>query len=415
MISQARYSVPLLRFSEFSGQWERKQLSEVGSIRTGPFGSLLHEKDYVDNGTPIITVEHLGEQGIQHVNLPLVSDKDKKRLSGYKLEVGDLVFSRVGSVDRNSIITPKEQGWLFSGRLLRIRICRKITDPKFLSLSLQQEYTQYRIRAVAVGQTMPSLNTEILNKFSVLLPPQIQEQQKIASFLSSIDTRIEQLEKKKALFEKFKKGVMQKLFSQEIRFRDERGEEYPEWEERKLKEVANILRGGGLSKSDLHHNGSRSCILYGHLFTEYAEVITTIKHFTNAESNVQSIYGDILLPMSDVTPSGLATASALLKDGVQIGGDIHILRLTNGNEPRFVSYCINSNKRAILRIVTGITVRHTNAKDIKRIALSYPSKFEEQQKIAEFLFSIDRKIELLNEQIDNSREFKKGLLQQMFV
>ena len=410
--------VPVLRFLDDQGnkysEWMNTRLGDVCLINTGPFGTQLHESDYVKLGTPIVTVEHLGELGIRHTNLPLVSDFHRNKLKRYSLQSGDIIFSRVGSVDRNSIVSEKEEGWLFSGRLLRIRADDSRVISKFLSFSLQRETTKFRIRSVAVGQTMPSLNTTILSSFHVELPT-TQEQQKIANFLSSVDTRIEQLEKKKALLEQYKKGLMQKLFSQEIRFKDDEGEEYPEWERNKLCEIARLLRGNGLSKSDIQLNGKSLCILYGELFTQYAEVIRDVVHSTDTEPSVVSNYGDILLPTSDVTPDGLATASAVLCEGVQIGSDIHIIRLNNHLEPCFVSYCINVNKRAILRIVTGSTVRHTSTKDISKIVLNIPSCKEEQQKIANFLSSLDRKIELIAEKIIKTREFKKGLLQQMFV
>ena len=101
--------------------WQIEKLEDVADVKTGPFGSALHADDYVLTGTPIITVEHLGEQMITRQNLPLVSAQDKQRLSAYLLEEGDIVFSRVGSVDRNAYVTKNEEGWLFSGRLLRIR------------------------------------------------------------------------------------------------------------------------------------------------------------------------------------------------------------------------------------------------------------------------------------------------------
>ena len=85
------------------GEWEVTMLGEVADVKTGPFGSTLHEKDYVDDGTPIITVEHLSEHGVVYTNLPMVSDRDRKRLNAYSLIEGDIVFSRVGSVDRNSL------------------------------------------------------------------------------------------------------------------------------------------------------------------------------------------------------------------------------------------------------------------------------------------------------------------------
>ena len=112
---------PKLRFSEFKDDWSNALLGELSDIKTGPFGSTLHQEDYVKVGTPIITVEHLGEVSLTTQNLPLVSNEDKKRLNSYILKEGDLAFSRVGSVDRCAIITNNEEGWLFSGRILRVR------------------------------------------------------------------------------------------------------------------------------------------------------------------------------------------------------------------------------------------------------------------------------------------------------
>jgi len=207
-------SVPRLRFLEFrdSLEWEEKKLGQISSIRTGPFGSVLHESDYVEVGTPIITVEHLSDLGIKGKNFPRVSDDDKIRLTSYKLKEGDIVFSRVGSVDRSSIIRVSEDGWLFSGRLLRLRII-KLTEnsPQFLNQLLKYEPSKTKIRDRAVGQTMPSLNTEILNSIPFYFPS-LLEQQKIADCLSSLDELITAQKRKLEGLKIHKKGLMQGLF-----------------------------------------------------------------------------------------------------------------------------------------------------------------------------------------------------------
>ena len=99
----------------------RHFLRDIADIQTGPFGSQLHKEDYVDIGTPIVTVEHLGNRVFTEQNLPKVSDEDKARLSKYVLKEGDIVFSRVGSVDRCSYVDAAHDGWMFSGRCLRVR------------------------------------------------------------------------------------------------------------------------------------------------------------------------------------------------------------------------------------------------------------------------------------------------------
>lgn len=162
-----------------------------GGVQTGPFGSQLHASDYVEYGTPIITVEHLGENRIIHTNLPRVTDEDKERLARYTLIPGDIVFSRVGSVDRRAIVHAEEDGWLFSGRCLRVRPDRKKIDPGFLSWFFGLPGFQEHIRQIAVGATMPSLNTKILGDVPIYCPPSLKEQQAIACVLGALDDKIE--------------------------------------------------------------------------------------------------------------------------------------------------------------------------------------------------------------------------------
>jgi len=172
-----------------SCKWEKSTIASIASVQTGPFGSQLHNEDYVSLGTPIVTVEHLGQRKMKQQNLPRVCEKDRIRLSKYSLQTGDLVFSRVGSVDRCSYVGFEEDGWLFSGRCLRLR-CYKDVIPKYLfyffSLNSVKEY----IRGIAVGATMPSLNTKLLSETHVIFPS-IQEQIIITSILSAIDDKIE--------------------------------------------------------------------------------------------------------------------------------------------------------------------------------------------------------------------------------
>lgn len=170
-------------------EWKIYKLGEIASVQTGPFGSQLHQSDYVSEGTPIITVEHLGENRILHENLPKVSDQDKERLKKYWIQEGDIVFSRVGSVDRRAYVKIRENGWLFSGRCLRVRPQENVNG-KYLSYFFGLEAFKKKIRGVAVGATMPSLNTSIMSDIDVSLPD-LKTQTQIASILSSLDDKIE--------------------------------------------------------------------------------------------------------------------------------------------------------------------------------------------------------------------------------
>ena len=170
-------------------EMKTKALRFLSDIQTGPFGSQLHKEDYVDDGTPIVTVEHLGNRVFTEQNLPRVSNEDKQRLSKYILKEGDIVFSRVGSVDRCSFVDSQHTDWLFSGRCLRVRPFEEIS-PLFLYYFFCLESTKKFMRNIAVGATMPSINTKLMGEIEVSYPDK-QVQEKIANLLGAIDDKIE--------------------------------------------------------------------------------------------------------------------------------------------------------------------------------------------------------------------------------
>lgn len=189
------------------------KLKDIAISQTGPFGSQLHESDYVEIGTPIVTVEHLGETGFSHQNLPLVSDTDKVRLNKYLLKEGDIVFSRVGSVDRNTYVSKSEDGWLFSGRCIRVRVDKMKADPKFISFYFRQRTFKEMMLNISVGATMPSLNTSLMDNIPLRLP-ELETQQKIAKVLSDLDAKIELNNRINAELEAMSKLVYEYWFVQ---------------------------------------------------------------------------------------------------------------------------------------------------------------------------------------------------------
>ena len=176
--------------ADFSASSLGDLCDQESGVQTGPFGSQLHQKDYVPVGTPILTVEHLGENRILHQELPRVTDHDRDRLSKYILRKGDIVFSRVGSVDRRALVHEEEDGWLFSGRCLRVRPNPEKIDPGYLSYFFGLPSFQEYIRSIAVGATMPSLNTKILSEV-IIFYPSLSEQRAIAHILGTLDDKIE--------------------------------------------------------------------------------------------------------------------------------------------------------------------------------------------------------------------------------
>jgi len=423
--------VPRLRFRGFSDEWEISALGNIAEIRTGPFGSLLHESDYVKKGTPIITVENLANGVVILLKTtPRVSDDDKKKLKSYVLRGGDIVFSRVGSVDRSAYVTHKSDGWLFSGRLLRVR---SEINAQYLNAYLQREKSKNSIRNLAVGGTMPSLNTKLLGFAIVYYPLQV-EQKKIAGFLGVVDDKISTLQSKKSALEKYKKGAMQQLFSQKIRFKpahrslgavgDENGKDYPEWEDKIFGSIYSFLRTNSLSRAELSNNGSIKNIHYGDIHMRLA---------TNFDSNKESIGYASEQNASDLCKEGDLVIADASEDRQDVGKAIEIIKtngdnivaglhtflarpLANSVAVGFSGYLMQSRliRKQIMRIATGASVLGISKTQLSKSIFPLPT-LEEQQKIADFLTSLDNKLNLIQKELEQAKQFKKALLQQMFV
>ena len=251
-------------------------LGDIAISQTGPFGSQLHEEDYVSEGTPIVTVEHLGDINFTHQNLPFVSEADTKRLSKYILIEGDIVFSRVGSIDRNVYVDKNHEGWMFSGRCIRVRADKNKVNTRYLSYYFKQNSFKKMMMNLAVGATMPSLNTKIMNSIELDLLPR-ENQDKIANILSAIDDKIQINNQINQELETMAKTLYDYWFVQ-FDFPDQNGKPYkssggklvyhpelkreiPEgWGVEKLGELIEIERGVTYSKSDIVEKTTKDAI-----------------------------------------------------------------------------------------------------------------------------------------------------------
>lgn len=371
--------------------WEVNTIGEISDVKTGPFGSALHSDDYVLNGVPIITVEHIGHIDINISNgVPKVGKSDYHRLNSYVLKKNDLVFSRVGSVDRCSYVSENEDGWLFSGRLLRVRLKRNI-DSLYLTYHLQTDEAKKRVVSVAVGLAMPSINTKILSGVSVVIPKDKSEQTRIATALSNIDALISELgkliDKKRAI----KQGAMQQLLTGKKRVK---GFSEP-WTEKQLGEL-------------LEYEHPTKYLVSS---TEYSDngipVLTAGKTFVlgyTSESN--GIYNNLPVIIFDdfVTESKYVDFPFKAKSSA-----MKMLTLRNDK----------NNLRFIFEIMQMIDFPMTDHKrwwigEYCHIVVKIPS-FDEQNAIASVLSSIDEEISALEAKRDKYTVIKQGMMQQLLT
>ncbi len=243
--------------------------------------------------------------------------------------------------------------------------------------------------------------------------PTLPEQQKIASFLSAIDEKIQQLRRKKELLEQYKKGLIQQLFSGKLRFKDENEKAYPDWEEKRLGEIGDVVSGLTYSPDDVNENGVlvlRSSNVQGRriVFDDNVYVNVNQGDFNPVQED------DILICVRNGSRDLIGKNSIINKEseGFAFGAFMTVFR-SKYNRYLFHFFDTDSYKKAVHRNL-GATINSINGSDLKKFKVPFPSP-EEQQKIASFLTVLDAKIENMALQIAQSQTFKKSLLQQMFV
>lgn len=406
---------PDLRFPRYVDEWTAGQLGDLATTVTS--GSRDWAQYYADEGSKFIRMTNLPRGGIQLLldDLRFVKlQEDSSEGKRTSLSEDDILISITAELGKIGIIPSNFGTAYINQHTALVRLNLEKADARFIAHKLSSKKMNNKINRLNDSGAKSGLNLPTIRSFPMSLPT-LPEQRKIADFLTAVDGRIGQLIQKKALLEDYKKGVMQQLFTQALRFKDEQGNDFPDWEEKKLGAVCEIIKGKGISKAEIADDGVTPCIRYGQLYTEYSEVITEAKSKTNVptEELVLSLGNEVIIPASGETHIDIATASCVVNSGIALGGDLNVIRtMLNGV---FLAYYLNNAcKHAIASVAQGSSVIHLYQDQLKGLSLSFPS-LPEQTKIADFLSALDRKIETVATQITETQTFKRGLLQQMFV
>jgi type I restriction enzyme S subunit len=277
-------------------------------------------------------------------------------------------------------------------------------EKNFKGPILNSYFTISQFYRLAVGMKVFGVSKQQLKTVLLPIPPK-SEQTAIAHALSDADAYITSLEKLIEKKKAIKQGAMQELLKPK-----------DEWKEKHLHELVKFHKGKGLPKSDIIENGLFKCIHYGELFTLYNESISTIISTTNDNQNrFLSKSNDILMPTSDVTPNGLAKACCIKEDNIILGGDILVIRpIENVLDGVFLSYYITANKSSVLKLVSGSTVYHLYASDMKHFKIFYP-EFNEQIRIATILTEVEDEIIKLEKKLVKAKSIKQGMMQNLLT
>lgn len=406
-------TVPKLRFKEFINDWKITSLgSEIGISSA----SRVLKEQWRASGVPffrtsdVISIFKSEENQKVFISYDLFEKLSNK--SG-RIKKGDLLITGGGSIGIPYLKKDNSPLYFKDADLLWLKSSEKING-EFLYNFFQSQSFKVYLKSISHTGTISHFTIEQAKTTPINLPSK-EEQTKIANFLTTVDKKISQLNEQHQLMIQYKKGVMQKIFSQEIRFKDDNGKEFGEWEEKLLGDIVTFSRGKGISKSDITKNGKNPCIRYGELYTKYGVVIDEINSFTDLKLKdcVLSKANQVIIPASGETKIDIATASCVLVDNVILGGDINIL--TSNENGIFLANYLNLSKRMeISQLAQGISVIHLYAKQLANLSIKLPC-VKEQDKIAKFLRVLDNKIESLALQLELTKTWKKGLLQKMFV
>ena len=300
-------------------------------------------------------------------------------------------------------------------------------NKSFVYYSLQSPSVKSFFNSELTGSTIMNLSLTTIKKTKIGLPS-LEEQTKIATFLSAVDSKITSLERLVSHWQAYKKGIMQQIFTQQLRFKAPNGEDFPEWETKTLGEIGSTYNGlSGKTKDDF--GSGFPYITYKSVFdnsrvdinrVEYVKVFISSNVEDKSEKQNKVEYGDIFFTVSSETPTEVGMSSVLLDeiDNCYLNSFCFGYRLNDkvSFNPKFFQHYLRSSemRKCISILAQGSTRYNISASNMMNLEIIVPSS-EEQTKIATFLSSLDDKIAHLQQQLTSYRQFKKALLQQMFV
>lgn len=413
---------PVIRFPEFTENWKETKFKNHFEFKNT--NSLSRDKLNYESGT--VKNIHYGDIhtkfnthfDIEKEELPFINeDVDISRIDeeNYVLK-GDLVMADASEdyadIGKTIEITKTNNEKILAG--LHTFLARK-TDETLASGFFGHLLTNYNVRLklmrIAQGTKVLGLSKGRVEQISLAIPKP-GEQEKISNSLTSVDNRITLLKEKKDILLDFKKGIMQKIFRQEIRFKDDNGNDFPDWEEKKLGKVFDY-KNGGTYENDVVIDGKYFLVTLNSI-----DITGTLKkeHKTVNFNDNSLKKNDLIMVLSDVAKGFFLGLTAIVPEdnkyvlNQRMGG----LSIKTDDNIIFINKFINYNQHYFKLHGQGAAQKNLSKGDITKFDILLPKK-EEQNKIAKYLTALDDKIGALQQKIDTSVSFKKGLLQKMFV
>ncbi len=389
---------PDLLFPEFDGQYIYKSFGKV-LLKEARSLKMEDESEY-----RLVTVKR-GYGGV--VPRGIFKGKEILVKSQFSLKKNDFLISKRQICHNACGIVPADLEGAIVSNEYTVFIPKRDLDISYFNYFCCMPIISHTFFLSSIGVHIEKMLFKVDDWLKWEFPfPSLPEQKKIASFLSAVDRKIQLLIRKKELMEQYKKGVMQKIFSQEIRFKDENGKNYPDWEEKRLGEVATITMGQSPESKSYNNNAIGMLLIQGN--ADINNRHSQPRQWTS-EPTKTCEEGHLILTVR--APVGSISKSI---HNACIGRGVCSIKNKNNSDIEFLYQILLDYEPKWSRLEQGSTFTAVSGSDIKSIKINLPY-LPEQQKITSFLLNIDNKIESVKIQITQAQNFKKGLLQQMFV
>ena len=383
-MSEQKNLKPILRFKQFSDNWIFKNLNQVGEVVNG---LTYNPSNISKDGILVLRSSNIKGNQLSFLDNVFVTVDNFNAVKKNDI----LICVRNGSrnlIGKNALITEEAEGLAFGAFM---SIFRSNNNRFIFQLFATKNY--FKTIHENLGATINSINNSEIKQFKFAFPSE-NEQIKIATFLTAVDEKINLLQKKKKGLEHYKKGVMQQFFSHKLRFKKEDGNDYPDWEEKKLGEVCTITTGSS-NRIDSSLNGEYT------FFDRSQDIRTSSIFLFDGEAIIVAGEGQEFIPKYFIGKFDLHQRTyAIMNFGK--------------NNGKFLFYFVDKNRHYFFTQAVGSTVKSLRLPMFQKMPVLLPVE-EEQSRISNFLQNIDKKLDFVNAHLKNIKQYKKGLLQQMFV
>ncbi|HEI7781886.1 restriction endonuclease subunit S [Staphylococcus aureus] len=393
MSNTQKKNVPELRFPGFEGEWEEKKLEDtLEFIKDGTHGT--HEN--VNNGPWLLSAKNIkNNKIIISSDDRKISESDYKKIyKNYKLGKGDLLLTIVGTIGRVAIV--KNPNNIAFQRSVAILKTKATYDVEFIFQLFQTKYFKNLLLRKQVVSAQPGLYLGDIRKIKISITNIIEEQRKIGIFFRKIDRQIELEEQKLELLQQQKKGYMQKIFSQELRFKDENGNDYPDWTNENFKDLFKVVpsKKYQIKSSEIIESGKIPVVDQGKKL---------ILGFSNQTDKVYKEFNNVIIYGDHTTIIKKMDVPFIIGgDGVKL-----LTPISNNNLDYFFSIL------QYFSIESEGYKRHFSILKDKKFYTANSNK--EQQKIGYFFKSLDLIINKQFTYLELLKSYKKGIIQKMFV